>query len=197
MPYRLLFSGDNLSLAAGTALTVGGGVIASEAPIPGVEYLTPFGLLMVVLWSVGVMVRKLQADASAQTDEYITALVEQNKRETARADEMVAKTLEINKSSLECVMAFKSAIESTERAVRAHQGHVDDALDKLNATVQNIQTCVVEAQKLNTESGLAINRQLGHWAEIIQGWQTKPCVAMQTAEGRDYLARVAKAKEAE
>ena len=149
---------------------------------------------MVIVVVVGVMVhRAFRPTRRRRPTEYITALVEQNKRDAARADEMVAKTLEISKSSLECVMAFKSAIESTERG--AHQGHVDDALDKLNATVKHPDVRR-RAQKAEHRAGprriSPAARPLGRNHSGLANDSARR--NLQTAEGRDYLARVAKSE---
>lgn len=76
MLHKLAYINDAAALIFGTTMTITGPVIADATPLPGAEYLTPFGLLMVVLWAVGAMVRKIQSDSSAQTATYIQHLAE-------------------------------------------------------------------------------------------------------------------------
>lgn len=181
MLHRLANLNDAAALIFGTTMTISGPVLAdAAAPLPGAEYLTPFGLLMVVLWAVGAMVRKIQADSAKQTDEYIKALLEQNKKNAEIAHEATATVIQINRDSVSCMEATKNAMESTRN------------------TVQDLERVVIESQKINQDMSLAVNRQLQHAAELIEQWSRKfPCVAMQSEEGRQMLARKVKEKEAE
>ena len=173
MIHRLLNYTDVGALMTGTAMTLSGPIAAETTSIPGAEYLTPFGLLLVVLWSVGQLVRKVQSDGAKLTDDYIQALIAQNKEAGAVAAEAGKTNMAMTREMITCM-------ESTRN------------------TVQDMERLVKETQQSNTDIHIAINRQLTHFAEIVENWKKQfPCVAMQSAEGRDLLARKVKEKEAE
>lgn len=173
MWHKLINISDTASLITGTAMTLSGPIAADTATLPGAEYLTPFGLLLVVLWSVGQLVRKVQSDGAKLTDDYIQALIGQNKEAGAVAAEAGKTTMAMTREMITCM-------ESTRN------------------TVQDMERLVKETQKSNADIHVAINRQLSHFAEIVEQWQKNfPCVALQSHEGRDLLARKVKEKEAE
>lgn len=173
MLHKLAYINDAAALIFGTTMTITGPVIADATQLPGVEYLTPFGLLMVVLWSVGAMVRKIQTDGAKQTDDYIQALLEQNKVNAVAAAEATKTIIQLNRDSIACMEATRN-------------------------TVQDLEKVVKESHEISQQMSLNVSRQLQHAAELIAGWKGQfPCVALQSQEGRQMLARKVKEKEAE
>ena len=173
MIHKLAYINDAAALIFGTTMTITGPVIADATPLPGAEYLTPFGLLMVVLWAVGAMVRKIQSDSARQTDEYIKTLLDQNKSNAEISQKSMDTVIQMNRETITCMDSTRSTVQDLDRVVR-------------------------DSQRINQDMSVTVNRQLQRAAELIEEWSKRfPCVALQSAEGRDLLARKVKEKEAE